>query len=181
MRVLICGGRHYNDWKRFNALLDAIHAQNGISCIIQGGATGADWLARVWAGNNAVNCQSFPAEWENLDVANCKVKWRQDGKPYNALAGFNRNQEMIEFGEPDLMLAFPGGEGTADMTRRTVAAGVATLRINPLHLDDGDMLVRIEGEAPPPPVEWLLRPDPNKPKQPRRAEPTPTGRYEAVF
>lgn len=181
MRVLICGGRKYADWKRFNALLDAMHAKAAITTIIQGDATGADWLARNWAANNGVECQHFPAEWENLDVENCKVKYRQDGKPYNALAGFNRNQEMIDFGVPDLVIAFPGGQGTGDMTKRSIEARVATLRVNPLGTDDEEVVIQVDGEEPPPPMEWLLRPDPSKPKMLRRAEPTPADRYEAVF
>jgi hypothetical protein len=32
--------------------------------------------------------------------------------------GPKRNQQMLEEGKPDLVLAFPGGRGTADMVRR---------------------------------------------------------------
>lgn len=180
MRVLVCGGRQYADWQRFNALLDSIHRQNGITCVIQGGATGADWLARTWAVDNGVECQSYPAGWDNLDLPEwkLKVKYNQYGKPYNALAGFNRNQEMIEFGVPELTIAFPGGEGTYDMCLRSVTAKIPTLRLN---LADETDLINDEEAEPPPPIEWLLRPDPNAPKRPRRAEPTPEGRYESQF
>ena len=33
-------------------------------------------------------------------------------------AGHIRNQQMIDEGKPDLVVAFPGGAGTADMIRR---------------------------------------------------------------
>lgn len=45
MRVLVCGGRNYNDRKRVFSTLDRI----GITHLIQGGARGADALAKDWA------------------------------------------------------------------------------------------------------------------------------------
>jgi len=44
-------------------------------------------------------------------------------------AGPLRNQRMIDEGRPDLVVAFPGGKGTADMVRRAEAAGVKVLKI----------------------------------------------------
>src|SRR5262249_62369122 len=38
--------------------------------------------------------------------------------------GSKRNQQMLEEGKPDLVLAFPGGRGTADMVRRAQEAGI---------------------------------------------------------
>ncbi len=183
MRIIVCGGRHYNDWKRFNGILDGIHSQNGITCIIQGGATGADMLGRVWATNNGIECQTFPAAWDKLD-APCKVKYNDRGEPYNALAGFIRNQEMIDFGEPDLTIGFPGGNGTQDMLARSVAAKVATLKINAPPNEWEVQVTECDAdgnEIPFKVAEWLLPPDPNKPKKPRRAPPTPDGRYESQF
>jgi hypothetical protein len=39
-------------------------------------------------------------------------------------AGPIRNQAMLDEGRPDLVVAFPGHHGTADMVRRARAAGV---------------------------------------------------------
>lgn len=44
-------------------------------------------------------------------------------------AGPIRNQRMLDEGKPDLVVAFPGGRGTADMVRRAKAAGVP-VRLN---------------------------------------------------
>jgi hypothetical protein len=38
-----------------------------------------------------------------------------------------RNQAMLDYGKPDLVVAFPGGKGTADMVRRARVAGVKVL------------------------------------------------------
>jgi predicted Rossmann-fold nucleotide-binding protein len=40
-----------------------------------------------------------------------------------------RNQQMIDDGKPDVVIAFPGGSGTADMIRRAEAAGVKVIRM----------------------------------------------------
>lgn len=46
--------------------------------------------------------------------------WHRDGKA----AGPIRNRRMLLEGMPDLVVAFPGGRGTADMVRRARAAGI---------------------------------------------------------
>lgn len=39
---------------------------------------------------------------------------------------------MLTDGQPDLVVAFPGGRGTADMVRRARAAGVETVALGEL-------------------------------------------------
>jgi len=48
------------------------------------------------------------------------AEWHRHGKR----AGPIRNQRMLEEGQPDLIVAFPGGHGTADMVRRARQAGI---------------------------------------------------------
>lgn len=43
-------------------------------------------------------------------------------------AGPIRNRRMLEQGKPDLVVAFPGGAGTANMVRLTEAAALPLLR-----------------------------------------------------
>ena len=53
MRVLVCGGRDYQDRERVKAVLDEYAATAGmlrtVLTIIEGGARGADALAAQWA------------------------------------------------------------------------------------------------------------------------------------
>ena len=49
IRVLVCGGRRFNDAELLGSWLGGIHKQRGISCLIEGGATGADRMARAFA------------------------------------------------------------------------------------------------------------------------------------
>ena len=116
MRVLVCGGREYRDIERVYLVLDGIHAETAITCIIEGGATGADYLACRWSAARRLDQHArFNADWTL----------------YGKSAGPRRNQKMIDEGKPDLVVAFPGGRGTADMIRRAKAAGITVKEIAP--------------------------------------------------
>ena len=120
MRVLVCGGRDFNDLGAVWSQLDTLHnlprhlgGTGPITRIIQGGAGGADRLASQWASSNAVRQLEYPADW---------------GK-HGKAAGPIRNQQMIDEGKPDLVVAFPGGRGTADMMARARAANIVVVEI----------------------------------------------------
>lgn len=122
MKVLICGGRDYNDWNTFRDKLETIALERfprlpedeygnwlyGPVTIIHGGARGADSLADQWAVVNWCTIQEFHAEWEK----------------YGKRAGYVRNAQMLTEGKPDLVIAFPGGKGTAMMVKLAKEAGV---------------------------------------------------------
>ena len=107
MRILVCGGRDFDDAALLERTLNNLHA----TLIIHGGARGADRLSGMWASLHGVECIVFPA------------MWARDGKA----AGPIRNQAMLVNGRPDLVVGFPGGNGTADMVRRAIKAGVAVM------------------------------------------------------
>lgn len=110
MRVLVCGGRDYADSAEVDGVLSSLHAESvdGISFVIHGDAPGADALAGCWAEENDVPVLRFPADWA----------------AHGRAAGPLRNAQMLAEGRPSLVVAFPGGRGTADMVRRARAAGV---------------------------------------------------------
>ena len=112
LRVLVCGGRHYSGRQRVFAALDELHDDKGVCLIIEGGATGADFLAREWAMARGVPFKTYDAEWTTY------------GKP----AGPIRNAKMLADGKPDMVLAFPGNRGTADMIAQATRAGVPAIR-----------------------------------------------------
>lgn len=116
MRVLVTGGRDYSDRDAIFSELDALHAKEpGITLLVNGGASGADKWARDWAEARRVACDTYPADWK---------RWGRS-------AGPRRNQFMLIAGKPDLVLAFPGGDGTQDMVRRALSAGVQVQRYEP--------------------------------------------------
>ena len=111
-KVLVCGGRDYHNKELLFRVLDASNASKPIDLIIHGAARGADMLAQAWADDRGVCCLQFAADWKT------------DGKA----AGPIRNRKML-LEEPDLVIAFPGGSGTADMVRRARKAGVEVTEI----------------------------------------------------
>ncbi len=67
-----------------------------------------------------------------------RALWERHGRA----AGVIRNQAMLDYGI-DLVLAFPGGRGTADMVRRARSAGVAVAAVAPA--PKSDRFVRVVG------------------------------------
>lgn len=112
MKILVCGGRTYSDRLHLFETLDALHAKKPIELLINGGANGADSLAADWAASRSVPCHTEYA------------KWRKYGKE----AGPRRNRAMLVY-EPDLVVAFPGGIGTASMCHLAEKAGVKVRKV----------------------------------------------------
>jgi len=110
-RVLVCGGRSYGNIKAVFDTLSGLQPEPEL--IIHGSASGADKIAQTWADSVGVCCWVYPAKW----------------KKYGKAAGPMRNQVMIDEGKPDLVVAFPGGAGTADMIRRARAARIPVLQV----------------------------------------------------
>jgi hypothetical protein len=126
LRVLVTGGRGYADAETMERVLNRIHGSKPIAVIIEGGAEGADRLARAWA------------------------TWRSNGEMYYVdrsidgpwpAAGPRRNSRMLADGKPDLGVAFPGGKGTADMVRKLTAAKIGIVFV------DGAGKVSLRGPA----------------------------------
>lgn len=113
-KVLIFGGRDCNEHKVM-AWLEAhftdVLVERGLRLaplhIIVGGQRGADNGGLLWGLAWGYQVQVFKADW------------KKSGKA----AGPLRNQRMLNE-RPDLGIGFPGGRGTADMTRRLLAAKV---------------------------------------------------------
>lgn len=113
MRVLVCGGRDYSDTKKMYEFMDKIHKDLNITTVIEGDARGADRIAGYWARKNKIDNLKFPADWENNGRA----------------AGIIRNKQMLEEGKPDLIIAFPGGKGTANMVFIAKQAGIEVVEV----------------------------------------------------
>jgi hypothetical protein len=114
LRVLVCGGRDFTDRSLVWRKLDEFSYGKDIT-LIQGGATGADRFAYEW-GAFRRHC---------IELITERANWGAHGKA----AGPIRNQKMIDEHKPDLVLAFPGGRGTADMVRRAKAAGIEVVEV----------------------------------------------------
>lgn len=96
-------------------VMDALHRRHGFTSLVHGAAKGADELAGLWASSRRLgSIIEFPANWDK----------------HGRRAGPIRNQEMIET-KPDMVVAFPGGTGTADMVKRAKQHGIPVQIIGP--------------------------------------------------
>ena len=111
MRLLACGGRDFQDERQLRAWMNEAVDGHDKVVEIHGDARGADRLAGEIAARVGVPIVTFPADWTR----------------HGAAAGPIRNQTMLDSGKPDLVLAAPGGTGTADMVRRAVRSGVPVI------------------------------------------------------
>lgn len=116
-KVLVTGGRNYDNASLVFEALNSIKPRPQL--VICGGATGVDTIAAQWAEHYGVPLCIFPALWHSLGLA----------------AGPRRNQWMLDFMKPSLLVVFPGGKGTADMVKRARDRGVETVFFG---LDDGE-------------------------------------------
>jgi hypothetical protein len=111
--VLVCGGRDYPFAQKVFEALDGVHGARHISLLIEGGAFGADRHGRGWAATEGIAFKTFHADWN----------------AHGRAAGPIRNRRMLAEGKPDLVVAFPGGRGTADMVSAARAAGVEVIEV----------------------------------------------------
>lgn len=140
-RVLVCGGRDFGtdgpDGPEYNFIIETLEKLAEEWCpgypsneqmlpydihIISGGARGVDTVAIDWAVVNWLTFVEFSADWSR----------------YGKAAGYIRNKHMLTEGKPDVVVAFPGGKGTANMVKLAENAGVPVIKV----------LYKREGENP---------------------------------
>lgn len=114
--LFITGGRSYRFTPSDIAILDRVAELYDITEVVHGAAPGADTGANNWAVSKGLSVHRFPANWNTQGNS----------------AGPQRNTEMCEYsrllmasGKETLLIAFPGDNGTADMTRKAIRAGMA--------------------------------------------------------
>lgn len=140
-RVLICGGRDFGDLRQvkerpeamyeylfqmadlethaitLHAMLQEPEDDHGNWLpdwfVISGGARGADANAIDWAIINWCPFREFKADW----------------KTHGKKAGILRNIQMLREGRPDLVIAYPGGAGTAHMVKIAKEAGIKVIEV----------------------------------------------------
>ncbi len=114
IKVLVCGSRDWWPTELIDNALDYIAKDDDI-IVIHGCSTGVDSQASRWAAANRVVEWRFPARWSVFGKA----------------AGPVRNQQMLDYGQPDLVLALAKptlatSRGTANMVSIARKAGIET-------------------------------------------------------
>ncbi len=101
LRIAVCGGRDYDDFARVWKMIKRVHEQRPNLYVIHGAARGADLLASRAAQKLGVPDIHVPAQWD----------------AFGKIAGPIRNGWILDL-NPALVIAFPGGKGTANMIKQ---------------------------------------------------------------
>jgi hypothetical protein len=98
MRIIVAGGRDFNDYELLKEKLDN-ESLSSEDTIISGDARGADRLGERYAKEHCIWCTKYPAKWDK----------------YGKSAGYIRNAEMAS--NADALIAFWDGKsrGTKHM------------------------------------------------------------------
>lgn len=112
MKVIIAGSRGVTDLAQ---IYDAVVASKfDVTEVVSGTAKGVDKLGEVYASQTLIPVKRFPAQWKDLEVPGAVIKQGQYG-PYNALAGFHRNQRMAEYADALIAVWNGTSNGTKHM------------------------------------------------------------------
>lgn len=114
--AIVAGGRKYNDLKR---VMEVIQEESP-TFIIEGDASGADTLA------------GKAADVLGIDYIKVPALWNARGNP----AGHRRNALMARIlvkladGNPMMLIAFPGGTGTAGMVKIAESLNIPVRKVD---------------------------------------------------
>lgn len=110
-KVLVTGSRDFQDVDLIVQELNRIQTEIGPFILIEGGAQGADRIARNWAHE------------VGLPVCTVEANWKR----YFKAAGHIRNGWMVAL-QPDFCVGFPGprSRGTYDCMDQARDAGIPT-------------------------------------------------------
>lgn len=128
-RVVVTGGRRFNDGARIEADLRAL-LPLGLRSVAHGAARGADALVE-----SAVPRLVDMTNSSVFEVGRYPADWHGDGKA----AGPRRNIHMLEAEKPDIVLAYPDPDsrGTWHCVAEALARGVPVVAWMPWAAADG--------------------------------------------
>ncbi len=114
MRVLCCGDRN---WSSYEIIRRELEKFDYYTVIIEGCAKGADSISGYIARQLSYVVLEFPANWNK----------------YGKAAGAIRNKQMLDEGNPDLVLAFhtniEKSRGTKNMIEQAKKRGIKVVLI----------------------------------------------------
>jgi len=112
-KVLVCGSRHWKQWKKLKDRLDYIP---GPFHIVEGGAAGADTMARQYAIGRKLPYTEVPADWKTFGKSAGPIR---NGVMLDMLDA--KTDEVIGFHED-----FENSKGTKDCVLEARRRGIST-------------------------------------------------------
>ena len=120
MKVIIAGGRHFDNYKILKNFCDHIlqHIDEPIE-VVSGCAYGADRLGERYAREMGYDIKYFPAPWDDVEgKLGSQVGRSRDGRPYWKGAGHFRNSQMADYADGLIAFWDANSTGTKDMINR---------------------------------------------------------------
>ena len=114
MKLIIAGGRAFDDYELLTREVEKIIAGEPVVEIVSGGAKGADRLGEFFAIDHNLPIKRFPADWD------------LHGKS----AGFKRNAEMADYADHCICFWDGRSKGTGHMINLAKSKGLAVTVIN---------------------------------------------------
>ena len=119
MKVIVAGGRDFNDYELLKETLDNFQQEYGnITEVVSGGARGSDKLGEQYANENNTPIKRFVPDWEGL------------GKK----AGFVRNRKMGDYAKEHngMLVAFwdKQSRGTKGMIDYSTKVGLKSMVVH---------------------------------------------------
>lgn len=109
MRAVVTGSRDANDQEKIHKAMDRIHKKYGpIIFLGEGGARGVDTICGLWAWKHGIALAVMNANWDY----------------YFKKAGPIRNGWMLDFLNPEYLIAFPGRTGTNNCMEQADKRGI---------------------------------------------------------
>jgi predicted Rossmann fold nucleotide-binding protein DprA/Smf involved in DNA uptake len=125
MKLVIAGSRSIKD---YNVTRQAIiesglwHKHGKKIVVVSGLAEGPDKHGLTFSEKAGLKKPiKKAADWDNIKVDGALVRYNRSGKPYNALAGHWRNQEMADIADAALVVWDGRSTGSLDMVHRMLA------------------------------------------------------------
>lgn len=122
-KVLICGGRNYQDREKVFRYLDDIDAVQRIDVVIDG-------HCRVWDADSRTYVDSGADRWANeWCIARGRTPSRHPADwNLGRAAGPIRNKYMLTL-DPNVVVAFPGGAGTASTVEQARRRNIEVIEV----------------------------------------------------
>jgi hypothetical protein len=140
MKVIVLGNSKYKKWKQFKDSLKSYlielqgspngEAKKNIEILIGNGST-FDKMAKKFCENYEIPYRTFSIDWYNVSFPNATISYDTKGKEFNANAGFQRNDEMIEYvmeSHFPNVVVFGSSEGVEDIVKKSNAQRIPVKR-----------------------------------------------------
>jgi hypothetical protein len=114
MKIIVAGGRDFNDYELLKENLNEIVGDNSNIEIVSGMARGTDLLGIKYANELGYPVKEFPAQWDK----------------YGKSAGYRRNEEMAKYSDTCVCFWDRKSKGTKHMIDLSNKYNLKTFVIN---------------------------------------------------